>query len=371
VFGLNLLANGEGALALKLIGSDGSNALADSVIRVGLKSTTLGNGNLVGLKGSSNSCILGARQDSGNGRNLASLLQSEGEPILLLRSQLRLGSESDGGVEEGRRGRDNDAILTKSIDGLLTELNCSSEISLPDVTTGNNAKRENNVGGLDGGEDLIELSGSTIKVDVETSNRELGNVVHVGVETGEVGGKKDLRGNLGKGGVCSGELGLESGSLVEDENGLINLNPFSTGGLEICEEGFIDRDKLGEQSDGLEARLGTLAGLSENEERDGSKDNGPGSNAGGLRLLEFFNGLVEVQFEVGLLRKLGNDEMVVRVEPISKWTNIFRNVAIDKINLRLTISSSRRQGHQHHRTGVLGPWRSRHQGGTIRGRRSA
>ena len=205
--------------------------------------------------------------------------------------------------------------MAKSIDGFLSALNGDGEVGLPDVTTRNDTKREDNVGGLDGGNDVIELLGSTVKINVKASNGELGDEAQVGAKTREVGGKEDFGRNLGQGGVGSDVLRLESLSFVKDEDGLIDLNPLGAGSLQVSEESLVDGDKLGEQADGLEPGLGILAGLSENKERDRSQYDWASRDTGGEGLFVFLNSLVEVQLEISLIRELGDDKVVVRVEP--------------------------------------------------------
>ena len=205
--------------------------------------------------------------------------------------------------------------MAKSIDGFLSALNGDGEVGLPDVTTRNDTKREDNVGGLDGGNDVIELLGSTVEINVEASNGELGDEAQVGAKTREVGGKEDFGRNLGQGGVGSDVLRLESLSFVKDEDGLIDLNPLGAGSLQVSEESLVDGDKLGEQADGLEPGLGILAGLSENKERDRSQYDWASRDTGGEGLFVFLNSLVEVQLEISLIRELGDDKVVVRVEP--------------------------------------------------------
>jgi len=203
---LDLLADSEGALAVKEVRGDSSDALADGVIRVGLEGTSLGDGDLVGLKGSSDLGDLGAREDSSNGGNLGSLLESEGEPVLLLLGQLLLRREGDGGVEERRRGANNDTVSTEGIDSLLAKLDGGGKAGLPDVTTGDETEGEDDGGGLDGSENFIKLAGSAVEIDMETGDGELGNEVKVGVETGEVSGEEDLGCDLAEGGIGSREL---------------------------------------------------------------------------------------------------------------------------------------------------------------------
>lgn len=91
MLGLNFLANSKGAFALQLVRGDGSDTLADGVVRGAFKVATLGNGDLVRLESGGHSGILGTGENSSNGCNLSGLLQSKGEPILLLSSQLVFG----------------------------------------------------------------------------------------------------------------------------------------------------------------------------------------------------------------------------------------------------------------------------------------
>jgi len=95
-------------------------------------------------------------------------------------------------VEEGRRGGDDDTVGSESLNGLPGEGDGSSDIGLPDVTAVNETKGEDQVGGLDSGDDSIELSGLTGEVNMETSNGELGYKVKVVLETAKVGGQDDL-----------------------------------------------------------------------------------------------------------------------------------------------------------------------------------
>ena len=102
LLGLDFLTNSEGGLALQHVGGDGSDTLPDSIVGVGLEGTTLSDGDLVGLESLSNLSILGTRDHRSDGGDLASLLESEGEPVLLLSSQLLLSLEGDRSVEERR-----------------------------------------------------------------------------------------------------------------------------------------------------------------------------------------------------------------------------------------------------------------------------
>lgn len=168
VLGLDFFADGEGAPALKVIGSDRSNTLADGIIGGGLEFTSLGNGNFIGLQGSGDLRVLGSREARSDDGDLRSLLQGEGEPILLLLCQFVLGGQSHRGVKEGRGGCDDYALLAKSINSNLCELDGSSKVSFPDVATGDKTEREYDIGVLDGCNDFLELTRGAVKVDVES-----------------------------------------------------------------------------------------------------------------------------------------------------------------------------------------------------------
>lgn len=313
---LDLLADGEGAFAVQHVGSDSGDALADSVVGGVLELAALGDRSFVGFECSGDLGVLGAREDSSDGGNLFSFLESEGEPITGLSRQLLLAGECDWSVEERGGGRDDDTLSGEGINGLLTELDGSSDVVLPDVTTRDEAEGKDEVfNRLDDLEDLRELPGSTVEVNVETSDTELGNDVEVGVETTVVGREQD-KGSDGDDLVVGGlESGRVVGSGVKNEDGLVNLDPLSASGLELAQELLVDREQLRKEGNGLEARLSLLSSLAEDKERDGSENDGAGSDARGLGLLELLNSLVEQELELGLLRELGDDKVVVGVEP--------------------------------------------------------
>lgn len=312
---LHLLADREGALALKLVGGNGSNTLANSVVRILLELTAFGNRNPVGFESFGDLSVLGARENSSDDCNLLSLLEGEGEPVLLLSSHFGLRSKGNGGMEEGRGSSNDDAVRAESINSGLSELDSSSEIGLPDVATGDKAQGEDDGGVLDGRNNLTELTRSTVKVDVKTGDREFGNEVDVGVEASKVSGKHDLRGNGNELGVGSGVLLLEGSSSVKNQDGLINLDPFNTSSLQISKKLFVDRDEFGQEGDGTEPRLSRLGVLAENEERDGAKYNRASDSASLLGFLELLQGLVVVELELGFLGEFGDDIVVVGVKP--------------------------------------------------------
>jgi hypothetical protein len=150
---------------------------------------------------------------------------------------------------------------------------------------------------------------------VETSNRELGDEVDVGVQAVEIGGEHDLRSNGDKLSVSRCILLVEVRTLVENKDGLIDLDGFDTSSLELRQELLVNRQDLGEQRDRLEGSRCFLGGLAKDKVRDGAKNDWASDNAGCLGLVVLGKGLVVKELEVGLLGQLWDDKVVVGVEP--------------------------------------------------------
>jgi len=315
---LDLLTNGEGTIPLQLIGGDGGNPLADGIVGGVFELASLSDGGPVGLKSIGDGRVLGSGKDSSNDVNLRGLLESEGEPILLLVSQLLLRSEGDGSVKEGRRSGGDNTFGTKGIDGGLTCLDGSREIGLPDVTAGDEPERKDKGGGLDSSDGGLKLSGSTVEVDVETGNRKFSSEVEVGVETTEVGCQEDFWGDGGKFSIGGVELALELETSIENKDGLVDLDPLGTSSLELSQELFVERENFWEEGDRSKVGGGILGSLAQPQVSDGAQDDRAGRDTKGLGLVELLNSLVEVELEVGGLGELGHNEMVVRVEPDGK-----------------------------------------------------
>ncbi len=313
---LDLLADSEGALALEHVGGDRSNTVTDGGIRVALEFTALRDRHTVGLNSLSDLGILRARENGSDDGDLRSLLEGEGEPVLLLWSELVLRGQGDWSVKEGGRGSDDDALLAEGVSGLLGQLERSLDVGLPDVTARNDAEGENETGGLDSGDHIVELSRGTVEVNMETGDGELRSEGQVRVEAAVVGGEDELGGDRGKLGVGLGELLLVDRGRVENEDRLVDLDGLDTSRLQVSKELLVDGQELAEEGDRLEASTGLLGGLAEREEGNGTNDNGAGGDTESLRLVVLLEGLVEVELELSLFRELGNDEVVVGVKPM-------------------------------------------------------
>jgi hypothetical protein len=256
------------------------------------------------------------------GSDLGDLLESEREPVGLLLGESVLVLESDGSVKKRRRGRDDDSVLTKSGNGLLGGLERGGDVVLPHVSAGDQTEGEDKVRRLDGLERGLKLRGvsSLREVDVDGRDGEGLDEVERLAEGSEVGGEDDLGGDLGKLLVGGLELSGEGLSSVEDKDGLVDLNGLGTGLLELGEKLGVNGDELIEGLERLVAGSGVSGGFSEGEEGDGSEDDGSGGDTELLGLLELSEGLVVVKLEVDGTRDLGNDVVVVRVEPRSRET---------------------------------------------------
>ena len=187
---------------------------------------------------------------------------------------------------------------------------------------------------------------------METSNGKLGSEVEVGVKATEVGGQEDLGGDRGKFSIGCVELTLELEASIENEDGLVNLDPLCTSGLELSQELLVEREDLREERDRSKVGGGILSSLAQPQIGDGTQDDGAGRDAKGLCLVKLFNGLIEVELEVGGLGELGYNEMVVRVEPGRKRDS---EVTRKRGTRTLTIFSFRKRGHRHPLPGAHGP----------------
>ena len=103
--------------------------------------------------------------------------------------------------------------------------------------------------------------------------------------------------------------------MVKNEDRFIDLNRLSTRILEGGQELLVDRDELGKERDGLEASARLLRGLAEGEEGDRTSDDRTSGDTEVFGLTVLLESLVEVELEFSLLGKLGDNEVVVRVEP--------------------------------------------------------
>jgi hypothetical protein len=121
----------ERRLAVVHLGGNLGLALLDlGVVGAGGFSTRL-HGGSVGVELSADS--LGVSHGLGEDGNFLDLLAGEGEPLVNIGRKLLLAGQGMRSVKERAGGGDNDAVLTKSLDGGLQQSQRFLEVVLPDV----------------------------------------------------------------------------------------------------------------------------------------------------------------------------------------------------------------------------------------------
>lgn len=314
-----------GNLGLALLDSGVVGALGGSTsldrLGVGLKSLTDG--------------VWALSDGLGDDGNLSSLLDGEREPIGDLSVKLLLAGESVRGVEEGRGGGDDDALLANLLDGGLNDLNGTLEVGLPDVATIDNTGGEDGLR-AEGLDNLIELLWVADKVDVDSVDI-LGKNVNVVDDVTEVGGENNLWDGISESGKLL--VGWLEGSLdlwceIEDQGWLIDLDSLGTGSLELLEKVNVDWDKFVNQRDWVNGLV--TVWLSESEERNRSDKDWAGGDASLLGLNELVDSLGAVdKLELLVVLEGWLDVMVVRVEPL----NHLQRWDIDTLLLETTAHS--------------------------------
>lgn len=340
---LGLTTGRERRLSLELLLGDSSNSVTDSRVRGSLELSSGSNVLGVLLEGGT----LGTVKSLGKGGNLLTLLLGEREPAQLLSSKLVLNLDGDGGVEKRRRGGNRDTVGTELSNGLLGEGLGSLEVVLPDVSARNDTELEVELGGLDGGNNLVELLGLTVEVEVESEDGEVLEELN-GLADSAVGrGDGDLRGDGSKSLVgLLEEFGLGLG-LVHHEDGLVELNLLNTSLLELREELLVDRDKLVKEVEGLELSGGRVGLSDEGEVSDRTEKNRSGGDAVLLGLLVLRKSLVVVELELGLGRVVDLDDVVVGVEAAKLLINVHVLVLQARSKIPLTTCPFRRQRRQY------------------------
>ena len=304
----------ECTLSVVVVLLDGGKTVSDGSVGLLLELSSGSDRLLVGLKSLLDACI--ARERLGDGSDLGSLLGSEGEPVLDLGRELALIGKGDWGVEERRGGSYDDTVGTDSIDGLLSGSNSLLEVCLPDVPSRDETKRELELAVLYGGEDGIELVGSSVEIDVESLDGEVLDELEILGNSAEVGSQGDGETSTGKSLVGGLEGGGEALVLIKDKDRLIDLDALGASGSKLLQELGVDWDKAVEERQGLERSVGITSVLSEEKVGDRAKKDRSGLEASFFGLLVLLNWLGRrSEVELGRARKLRHDEMVVAVEP--------------------------------------------------------
>ena len=216
-------------------------------------------------------------------------------------------------MQEGAAGGDDDALLANLGRGGLEGGEGGREVVLPHVAALDDAEGEHEAGG-GLGEGVLELGGAADNVEVDGGDGEAEGEVEVGAEVGEVGGDDDLQG--GDGGGEGGVGGSEGLALLvvegEDEGGLVDLDPLGAEGGEAGQDLLVHAEERGEVGEDVAAVLL----LAEQEEGDGADEDGAGGDAERLGLGVLIKDLGGGDGELGVGVELGDDEVVVGVEPL-------------------------------------------------------
>ncbi len=258
-----------------------------------------------------------AREDG----DLADLLIGERQPALQARVQLRLVLDVVRHVQEGGGGRHGDVGAEREQTGERAE--GRFQVAAPDVVAVDDPADQGR-GRQRASRGRVERAGDVAAHQVERDRLDGRDREHrEGVVEASVGRRDEDRRSLGRtaqGGV-GGTGGLEHlcALLVDalrDERGLVQLHPRSAGGSKTCEQVRVDRQQVGEPGQRAEALRRLVARLAQEQEGDRSDDHGPGDEARGAGLLELADDPVGREPEHGLRADLGNEVVVVRVEPL-------------------------------------------------------
>jgi hypothetical protein len=307
---LGLSSGSEGRLSGEVLLGDTGDSVSDG--RVGRLLKLSSGSNVLGVLGKVLSLF--TVQSLGKGSDLLTLLDGERQPADLLGSELGLDLDRDGGVEKGGRGRNVDSVFTKLLDGLLDESLGSLEVVLPDVSSGDDTEFEVDLGRFEGGNDSVNLLGLSVDIEVETVDGEVLEELDGLADSAVSGGDGDLGGDGGEGLVDLLELGRHGLGLVEDKDGLVNLDVLDTSLLQLREELLVDGEERVEELDGLKVGGGISALSDERKVGDGTEKDRSGSDTGGLGLLVLLKLLVEGELEGLVGRVVDLDNVVVGVE---------------------------------------------------------
>lgn len=221
------------------------------------------------------------------------------------------------GVEKGRGGSDDDALLAELLDGRLDDLDGLLKVGLPDVTSVNNTDGENGLWAKGLGNSL-ELLWVADEIDVDSVDV-CWESIQVVDDVTEVGGKDKLWDGIAKSSkllVGWLESSLNLGWEIKNKRWLVDLDGLSTGGLELLEEIDVNWEELLNQGDWVDSLI--TVWLSESEERDWANKDWSGDDAGLLGLVELSNGLwLSNKLELLVVLEGWLDVVVVRVEPLN------------------------------------------------------
>mmetsp|Transcript_27133 Transcript_27133/g.80495 ORF Transcript_27133/g.80495 Transcript_27133/m.80495 type:complete len:239 (+) Transcript_27133:2028-2744(+) len=225
----------------------------------------------------------------GDDGHLNGLLAGKREPVSNLRVKRALAGERVRRVQQGAGGGDDHAVLAERLDCCLHQLNAPLHVILPDVAAVHDARRQDLVGS-EVLQNLLELLWVAHQVHVQRMGVLQGAVDNVQVvhDVAKVRGQHEVwsarglkRGQLP---VCAHKSLLDGLREVKDQHGLVNLDGFGAGCLQLFKQLNVDWQQLIQERDRL--NCGIPVCLSEHKERDWAENNRPGGDASLLCLEE-------------------------------------------------------------------------------------
>ena len=258
-------------------------------------------------------------QAAGQGDDLENLLIGEGEPgVQVLVENLVVPCLQGGVVRhvlEGVRGGDGDACSTQGLRALESFAQLG-QVGAPDVAAVDAADDEG-----DAGQVCALGEGTAQRVDVEGLDARLGQGSHSvgGVAVG--GGEQDL-GTLGGGGqalVDAGgqlaQLGAGSREIVGGEGRLVKLDPRGPRGVQSSQRIRVRSHGLVDAGERIEIGGGRI-GLGQGQVGDGADQDGTGHVAPLAGVGEAAHDRVVGEVQRRVRADLGDEVVVVRVEPL-------------------------------------------------------
>ena len=193
--------------------------------------------------------------------------------------------------------------------------NAADEVAAPDVVAVDHAADENLVGRVAHRHAALDqVDGDRVDRGV-LENRE--GIVERAVGRGHEDAERASAAEGAVGGLSRGEhLAARRLDRLADQRGLVELHPLGAGRGEPGEQLAVDRQQVLEAGQRGEALRRALAGLAQEQEGDRADDDRAGREAGGLRLLDLADQAIARELEAGLRSDLGNQVVVVRVEPL-------------------------------------------------------
>lgn len=256
-------------------------------------------------------------QCTGEQGDLGGLLPGEGEPAGDLRIDVAFQGGVDRHVQQGAGRCDVDAV------GEAEQGRQGGERLLqvvdPDVAAVDDARDQPLARqAADGGEVVQVGGGGAGEVQGQALDGCLGEHRQGLAEAVEIACDQQLR-PVGEGAElavgASGGVQFGRGAVL-DEGGLIQLRPVGAGGLQCGEQLRVDRQQPVQQGDRLEVRRHSGGGLGQQQVGDRADQHRPGPVAERERLGEFADRLGGVRHEDRVGSQLGDQVVVVGVEPL-------------------------------------------------------